>query len=262
MKLFRTLTLSLTLSSLAVAPAFAATGGPSDAELLGARTVGVLPILATGGSRAAAFDRVGIAIGDDSRGGGHAPGAVTVDLAESGGFGFAGKAESDDIRVLRYGYYLGMMPAVIRSGHEKETEMAAKLLASIDVIAPLGESMRDTVIEALTSLESVDGEAFAEIFANAQLGLAEGDARKNGYLAAGMWLGLTTLALWNEQADESITGMAEPLAVLLDEDAAFGAADRKVAAILRGVAAELRKPRLDTDTIMAMTGKVLAVEAD
>ncbi|PKN56457.1 MAG: hypothetical protein CVU56_15975 [Deltaproteobacteria bacterium HGW-Deltaproteobacteria-14] len=262
MNLRQTLALTVSISTLAAAPALAASGAPSDADLLGARTVGVLPILATGASAAGAWQRVGVAIGDDSRGGVRAPGVVAVQLAADRGFGFAGSATADDMRVLRYGYYLGLMPAVIQSGHAQRREMAAKLLASTDAIAALGPEIRDAVVAALSSLDSVDGAAFARVLAGAQLGLAEGDARKNGYLAAGMWLGLTTLALWQGEADETLVGMAEPLAALLDEDAAFGAADREVAAIVRRVAAELRQPRVDAQRVLEMTGEVLQVQAD
>lgn len=262
MNLRKTLALILALSTLSAAPAFAASGSPTDGDILGARTVGVLPILATGASAAGAWNRVGVAIGDDSRGGGHAPGAVDMRLDADGGFGFAGSATADDMRVLRYGYYLGLMPAVIQSHHAQRRDMAAKLLASTDAIAALGPDIRAAVVAALSSLDSVDGAAFAKVLAGAQLGLAEGDARKNGYLAAGMWLGLTTLALWQGEADETLVGMAEPLAVLLDEDAAFGAADRKVAAIIRRVAAELRQPHMDVEKVLEMTGEVLKVEAD
>src|SRR5690606_37641751 len=103
---------TLALAGLLVAPP-AMAAGPSDAELLSARTVGVMPVLATGATEGRAWARVAMAISAGERGAhGSLPGAVAVDLGGDEGFGFAGHADDADVRVLRFGYYLGLVPAL------------------------------------------------------------------------------------------------------------------------------------------------------
>lgn len=262
MKLRHAALTALALVTFGAPAALAAPAGPSDADLLGARTVGVLPILATGPSADAAWTRVGVAVASGERGAdARAPGAVAVELGDAG-FAFAGEATSADVQALRYGYYLGMMPALIESEHAGRADVAARLLESLHVLEGLDAAVVDGVKAALASVEAVDGAAFAEIMAGAQRGIAEGDARRHGYLAAGMWVGLTTLALWQGRADDTLLGMVHPMTALLEEDAAFGSADHQVARVMRRLAVELAMARPDADRVFAMAAEVLEIDVD
>jgi len=261
---------SLVLAALATSPVsapYAATpapaAAPSDAELLGARTVGVLPVLATGDSAEATWARVGLALSGIHGGHGALPvGPVTAELGGPSGLAFAGAAGDEDIRILRYGYFLGLVPTLVASKHESRVQVLATLAAGLDALAGLDPDIVPAVKQALASTTTVDGAAFARVLAAAQRGLAEGDPRRHGYLAAGMWLGLAAMAVWESRADATWLGMARPLATLLEEDAAFGAADRKVAEILRAVAKQLGRAEFDGQFVLELSAEVLEVGAD
>ena len=262
MNLDHALALALTAATLVTSPAARAAHGPSDADLLGARTVGVLPVLVTGPS-AAAWTRLGVSLSlpvtaaDAPR--------VAVPAFEPGvadGLAFAGTADDADVRILRYGYFLGLMPALVASSNASREATAAKLLGSIDTLTPLGPEVVAAVRAALARPDEVDGAASARVMALAQRGLADGDARKHGYLASGMWLGLTLLAVWQAEVDETLLGMAGPLADLLEEDAAFGGTDRGVAGVLRGVAEALGQRPVDASRVMHLGATVLELDPD
>lgn len=242
-------------------PAFAAE--PTDKAILGAKTVGVLPVLATGLSRKASNQALTLA----TAGRAEKPGVVdpnsVVKIDANSGFGFAGQATDADVILLGYGFVLSTL--VLEAGDP------ARLAKSVDVLKKGREVLAPLTPELVAAADRyiaagmagrVDLEALAALLGAAQEGLAKGPARGHGYLVAGFWYGLTLVAVSNQSVSTDLVALARPLAELFDADAQFDGADRNVAANLRAMAAIIGAESIDVEAYKAALGKGFDVKAD
>jgi len=257
-KLFGTLTLSALVST----SAFASDGLPVPQTLIDAKVVSVLPVL-TSGPRAAAYQRLAATIANrEGQAGAFNPSSL-VSLEGASGFGFAGASTDADIAILHLAFLVGSIPAVagdpvelgkIIAAYEKSRETLAPLLPEVVASA-------DQLITA-ARLGKVDATALASAMKHAEEGIGHGPARAHGYFATGLWLGLSMHAVSGARADETLTSMAFPLAVMLEQDAEFGGSDLTLAAQLRKVASMLNVGGVDLDAYKSALVTAMSVGAD
>lgn len=245
--------------------AFAAEGGPSDAEIMSAKTVGVSPVLATGISRDSAWQSVGqsLTVAHEARGEAGVHTSDVIQLDADGGFGFAGSSSTSDLFVLHYGLLLGSFAT--NQGDAKAMADAVGMLEAgrqhLASLTPAALAAIDKFIAAARGGE-VSGAALAQILASAERGIAEGDQRAHGYLASGVWLGLSVIVASAGGGNATFTGMAEPLAVMLDEDASFGGSDRRIAEQLRAAARTLQTNPSDVAAVVKILEATMKIQAD
>lgn len=253
----------LAVSALA-APALAEGGAPPDSEFLGVKPVGVLPVLAPGLSRRDAYQRVAaLALGGEAAKPVAAPsGFVSMDGA-GGGFAFAGSAEMSDILVMQYAFMLGALPTDANDPAAMAKSVAA-LEQSREALAPLSPEVVKAVDAFVASAKAgkLDPGQLANALMAAEKGIADGPARAHGYFASGLWLGLSMLAAAIGEADQSFLAMSGPLAVMLEEDAQFGGADRKLATVLRGVTKTFTNGKVDQQAYLQALAKIADVKPD
>ena len=250
---------SLTLGS--AAPSFADTPRPS-ATLTDGQVVGVLPVLTTG-NRAAAYERLTALVEDRAGHNGVLAPTAIAPLTGDQGFGFAGASTDQDIALFRLAYLIGSAPSV--DGDTQElAAIAQRVAAGKDAFAALGPELAKAMdtIAAKLARGVVDGRAIVDLMRRAEEGIAKGPARAHGYLAAGLWLGTSMLAVGLPSPDTELAAMAGPLATLFEEDAELGGSDRKIAVELRQVATMLERGRVDLVAYQASLGRVMAVGAD
>ncbi|MCA9518717.1 MAG: hypothetical protein KC635_27460 [Myxococcales bacterium] len=211
---------------------------PSDAALLTAKTVGVLPVLAVGESRELAYGRVA-AMAARGEGRGIAPPGALVSLDTDGGFAFAGRSTSADVQLMQYGFLLGSLPTV-SDDPAQLAQVVDKLVAGRDAMAPLAPGVVKAVDRFIASAKGgeLDPAALGAALMGANEGIAAGPARAHGYFAAGVWFGLSLLAATMDEGgvDDAYLAMAGPLATMFEADAEFGGSDRTIARQLRSVA--------------------------
>lgn len=252
--------------ALTLAPGHALAAGepPSDAEILNSKTVGVLPVLATGLSRQDTYQHVAaLAVrGIEAKPTGN--GAKLVDLnGDGGGMAFAGSSSTADIRILQWAFIAGGLAsnmaepevykqavAFLEAGREGLASLSPKLVAACDRYVAAAKAGR------------VDGEALVQALSAAEEGISAGPERAHGYFATGMWLGLSFLAAAAGEPDPNYYGMAVPLATLLEEDAGFGGSDRALAKEVRAIGFLMSQANPDLETLQKHLGAALAVEAD
>lgn len=186
---------------------------------------------------------------------------------EDSGFGFAGKAKQSDVVMLYVGSALGMMPTLIKINPDKVKETVAKLeilvaklegKVSIDVIVVLKVAL---IAAASGDLQSATKATISALGVAAE-SISKGSERAHGYMATGLYTGLATLWAAGGVTNVALADLAAPLVMLLEEDAAMGGADRKVAAELKKVAALLRTPSPDLSAIMSAATAMSAVKPD
>jgi len=239
-------------------------GEPSDASLLEARTVGVLPVLSAGPSRDGAYLRMAAAVeqgAEASRPGLRAGELASLDV--DAGFAFAGESTEDDVHILRFAFILGGLAAEAHDPHAVR-ETAHSLAAARGLLAPLSSDAIEALDRVVAAAHEgrVDTRAIVESLRAAEEGIAAGPARAHGYLAAGLWFGLSMLAATLDEVDPGFIAMAGPLAMMLDEDAVFGGSDRRLAAELRAVAGLLGAPQLDAAAQRDALTRAMTVSAD
>jgi hypothetical protein len=226
-----------------------------------ARTVAVQPVF-FGGARAEAawYDlALGLEQGKADAGAVASLAANPLDLRPAeGGFGFAGAASDADLDVLRVAVGLGQLLALRGVGDAAGAAALERTLRQQG--AAFGVLTRETqgaIGAILGGGERLVGVALG---AALQAGLRGIPAREraHGYVCAGVWASAAQLVA-ARGGHATFAAMAEPLAQLLDKDAAFGSADRKVAAALRAIAAELGAARPDVGRVRAQVEIVLQV---
>ena len=74
-----------------------------------------------------------------------------------------------------------------------------------------------------------------------------------------MFLASAAMLVGARGGNAHFAAMAEPLAQMLDKDAAFGSADRRIASELRGIAAELQVKAPNVDAIAQRVARILDV---
>lgn len=235
---------------------------PADADLLGKKTVAVLPVLAAGASRRATFlEAASVAGRADGKSPFHAKDVTSVDPSQ--GFGFAGASTEKDVMLMRLGFLVGSLATDIddAAAFGKSVEM---LGAAREVLAGLSPTVVAAYDRFVASGKSgrVDVDALAQLFMGASEGIAAGPARAHGYLTGGIWFGLAMTSVSLGQPNPGLASMAGPLAVLFDEDAEFDGSDRKLAAALRELAAVLKAETLDGERFKTGLIAVFSVEAD
>lgn len=255
----------LLVSALALpSSAFAEEGlpKPADADLLGKKTVAVLPVLAAGASRRTTFlEAASVAARTDGKSPFQAKDVTSVDPSQ--GFGFAGASTEKDIMLMRIGFLVGSLATDIDDatafGKSAETLGAAR-----EVLAGLSPAVVSAYDRYVASAKNgrVDVDALAELFMGASDGIAVGPARAHGYLTGGIFFGLAMTSASLGKPNPGLATMAGPLAVLFEEDAEFDGSDRKLAAALRELAAVLKAETLDGERFKMGLVAIFAVEAD
>ncbi|GEM_PF-1232282 len=245
----------------------------SDDAVLAADTVAVQPVFMVGAQQDEAWQRTSDAIAARSVPKGAADTVsklmINAPKAAAGGFGFAGHSSATDIRILHYGLAAGFVTALVKAGQSKKAaELASGLSAASGLLAQLSEATRKAAAlmvsygkgEANAS-KTPTGMILAASVRAGMVGIAQGPQRAHGYYVTGVWAGASVLvamlggsSVWAD--------MGEPIAVLLDKDAAFGGSDRKLAAHVRAIAAELRAKKTDVRKVAAIVKQMRAVTAD
>lgn len=264
--MFKTFPLSAVLISALTFPtmAFAEEGlpKPADSDLLGKKTVAVLPVLGAGASRRATFlEAASVAARTDGKSPFAAKDVTSVDPSQ--GFGFAGASTEKDIMLMRVGFLVGSLATDVDDttafGKSVETLGAAR-----EILAGLSPTVVSAYDRYVASAKNgrVDVDALAELFMGASEGIAAGPARAHGYLTGGIWFGLAMTSASLGKPNPGLASMAGPLAVLFDEDAEFDGSDKKLAAALRDMAAVLKADTLDGERFKTGLIAVFSVEAD
>ena len=241
-----------------------------DASMLAAETVAVQPVFMVGAeadtawSHVAAQMRMGKPGADAAKAlAGH---GIDAPAKAEGGFGFAGASSETDIKILHYGIALGFTTALSRIGQGKDAKSigeglarAAGLLSSLTPAAQ--ESAKALVALAMGTAKEDAGTLLAKAVRAGMLGIAAGPQRAHGYYITGVWAGASVLVgmLGGSQV---WADMGEPLAILLEKDAAFGGSDRELAKHVRAISAQLRGKTPDVRAITASLKAMRAVKAD
>jgi len=259
------LTLLTTVALLGLSPTTHAAGEPpTDAALLGAKTVGVLPVFTTGLSRADSYASLGVfaTLGIDAKPQGR--GAALVKLqGDDGGFAFAGTSSTADVRILQYAFIAGSL-ASDADDPELYRQALAFLAAQRETLASLSPKLVKAFDGYLSAAQAgrLDGAALAQAMSAAEEGISTGPARAHGYFATGLWLGLSFIAAAVNEPNPDYYGVAVPLATLLEEDAGFGGSDRALAKEVRAIGELLAKASPDLETLKRHLGAALAIQAD
>jgi len=247
--------------------AWAEGDGPSAESLLGATTVGVLPVLSSGVSRDASYQRMAayMSMGATLEAGTRplARGGDLVELDIDSGFAFAGASTEADVAILKYAFLAASLTAQANDPAEIR-DTAGVLEAGRALLAPLSPETISAIDRFILTAKrgQIDASALSASLMAAEAGIASGPARAHGYFATGVWLGVSVLAAALDEADPGFIAVAEPLAVMLDEDALFGGSDRQLAAQLRRLASLLSQPRLDGEAFMSALNAALSIEPD
>ncbi|TNF23386.1 MAG: hypothetical protein EP329_27655 [Deltaproteobacteria bacterium] len=241
-----------------------AEGEPSDADILNAKTVGVLPVLATGLSRQDTYRNVAAMTlrGLDAKPAGD--GATLVPMKDDGGgMAFAGSSSTADIRILQYAFIAGGL-ASNAADPETYKKAVAFLESQREALASLSPALVSACDKYVAAAKAgrIDGESLVKALAAAEQGISAGPERAHGYFAVGIWLGISFIAVAAGEPDPDFYGMAVPLATLLEEDATFGGSDRALAKEVRAIGEVLSKPSPDLGALKKHLGAALAVEAD
>lgn len=245
----------------------------SDEHIMQANTVAVQPVFMVGADADAAWSSMSEQISlrkssGDATKALDAAAALVAPKKTEGGFGFAGHSSDDDIKILRYGIAAGILPVMVKFGRTKRAAaMAAELDASAGLLGPLTKQTQAAaaLLRTLGKSGKADGKLLGMLYASSirsgMVGIAQGPQRGHGYYATGVWAsGAVLLALLGGSA--VYADMGEPLAVLLDQDAAFGGSDRQLATMVREIAAEVRKDKPDAAKIMTVIAKMSTVTSD
>ncbi|MFZ4577702.1 MAG: hypothetical protein ACOYOB_04820 [Myxococcota bacterium] len=238
-------------------------------ELLASHTVAVQPMLMAGGNTGAWTVLASQMASAKTN-------AKSIDLAKTakikapeGPLGFAGNAEAKDVAVLQYAVALGFLPTLLNGGNDAAAkELATNLMNGFDALSGLSADTQTTAklfIALALRDEKMDGELLGMVYAAAMkagmLGIAAGPQRAHGYYLAGIWTGMA-LMVGSAGGSATYADMAEPICVLLDEDAAFGGTDRKIATLMRAIAVELKKDAPDMGVIKSSAEQVLSAKSD
>ncbi len=231
-----------------------------DAMFHGGGAVAVLPaMIGAAGSDAAWLD---LALGLQ-RGKLDAAAAVTAMASPldhaAGAHNFAGIDSASDRHVLRVSVALGHLLTLRGLGDQAA---AAALTAELrgagaqEALAVLDPATRGA-IAALLSDERAEmiGVHLGRAFTAGLRGVPTQE-RAHGYLVAGLWAGSATLVALRG-GNETFRSVAEPVAQLLDKDAAAGSLDPKLARVLRQSAGELAKQAPDASLVRKHADRIL-----
>lgn len=254
-KLFGT----LTLSTLIATPAFAAEGTPRPEDLLGGKTVSVLPVL-TSGPRAAAYQHLEATLAS-ATGRSLVDPTAMVSIDEAAGFGFAGASTDSDVTILRLGFLIGAVGSTDAERMNKVIKTYEKARESLAPLMPEVIAQADKVIAAARE-GRVDTHALASAMRFAEEGIGKGPARAHGYFAVGLWIGMSGDIAATPYADSGFTAMAFPLAVMLEQDAEFGGSDLVLAGELKKIANMLVAGTVDAKAYGAAIMAAMSIKAD
>ncbi len=268
-------------ASLLAAPAAFAAEPPvappeaPAADLGSYKVVAVQPVLATGGAQDPLWTALGYVLGAAPVTASAEGRAATAKLAapevQARGLGFAGKATEGDVRILRNGAALGFGLLMLVLEDPKAPELFQKLQGAQGDFATLTPDVQRLVAKIVAigagAQQGDLGPLYAQLLEAASTGIATATAddpapaRAHGYLTAGLWASLAMVGSLKGNGS-AFAGMAEPIAMMLDEDASFGGADRALAATIRAMGAELAKPEASFEALSASLDAVFKVQAD
>lgn len=183
------------------------------------------------------------------------------------GFGFAGHAHQSDIALLSASITLGMLPAGMKID---SAQLAQKVPELKRIVAQLEGKVSPNVTKALhLALDYVGARDFQNATKAILVAMAisadsitKGSERQHGYVAVGLYTGLSAMFVAAGQPNKALADLASPLVMLLEQDAVMGGADRAVAAQLELVAAELTSPMPDYNKLRGVIAAMDAVKPD
>jgi hypothetical protein len=255
--------LTLLLATVVI-PVASAQDIPTDAELNDAETAAVQPVLVVGASPEAAWGQVSGFLASKHERTSAVPVVSMPNLADEGGFGFAGKARAADMRILAHAVLLGRYAGMVAQGGTSR-DVQSKLAETADAVyAPLAPRVKSALAALITGLGTgrFDPALFAATLRMAEGGIATGPQRAHGYLAIGLWAGLSPMVA-GIAGDRSIyAGMAGPLAILLREDAEFEGADVQIAKTIETMAVSLATKTPDHTGLAASADSLFQVKSD
>ncbi len=231
-----------------------------DSMFRGSAAVAVLPaMIGAAGSDAAWLDlALGLTGGKLDAAAAVAAVAAPLDQGASA-HNFAGLDNASDRQVLRISVALGHLMTLRGLGDQAAAAALTAELRGNDAqqaIAVLDPVTRGA-IAALLSDERAEmvGVHLGRAFTAGLRGLPTQE-RAHGYFVAGLWAGSATLVALRG-GNEAFRGVAEPVAQLLDKDAAAGSLDPKLARVLRQSAGELAKQTPDATAVRKHADRIL-----
>jgi len=186
---------------------------------------------------------------------------------ETSGFGFAGKAGGGDVALLILGSTLGMLPAAMKLDAATAKNNATQIQA---LMPKLEGRVNGDVLKAVgIALTAIQGDDFQTALKALLVAMAlsadsikKGNERAHGYMATGLYAGLSATWAAAGQQNTAYAELAAPLVMLLEEDASMGGADRQVAAQLKIVGAEMAAGSPSLDKVVSAIGAMQAVKPD
>lgn len=183
------------------------------------------------------------------------------------GFGFAGKAQAADMMLLAFGNAVGALPMMMKLDLDGAKQQATQLQA---LLGKLEGKVNPQVVEALTLAVMAAQAGEFELTMKAVLAgmavsadsITKGSERAHGYMATGLYTGTVGLFALSGQPNQALADLSQPLVMYLEQDAALGGADRKIAAQLKLVGAEVAKPAPDFNNVFAAMQAMNAVKPD
>jgi len=191
--------------------------------------------------------------------------ALTAAHVDAEGMGFAGASTPQDVAALQTGLLVATLPLAESRGAEKLAEAGRLIQRSAEGLPGLQPASRERLqkLAERVAAGTVDGDAVNGVVRAATEGMGEkGKERVHGYLLVGIWTGLCTLAAAIETGDADLANMGSALALMLEKDADFGGSDRKLAAEVRKLAAEMRAETPAPEQILAGVAAVLQARPD
>jgi hypothetical protein len=184
------------------------------------------------------------------------------------GLGFGGSATELDTMSLRYGHVLGLLP-LLHAVNPSQFKVTVAQLGQLGALeGEFGAQTRGHIQAFVADAQR------GKINSDAYLGMMQGcvqdiagasDAsveRRHGYLLLGLWSGL---ALTSAESDAVTTGLVSSgrvLIELLEEDAAYGGADRSLANLTRAMTDELAQATPSDEVLAQLAQRMMAVRAD
>jgi hypothetical protein len=193
--------------------------------------------------------------------------AVELNAADEG-LGFAGTSRASDIEALRVGHALGSLPLLYQVAPSR-FKLTTAQLAHMPRVPGVNEETQRAVNRFVYGAQGgrIDQAGYMALMEVAQRGIATSEdvdgQRAHGYLLVGLWSGLAQLEVEASGAPSSrLVSSGQALIRLLEEDAAHGGSDLKLAAHLKAMVSELGSGRASAERMATLASALLDVQAD
>ena len=194
--------------------------------------------------------------------------AARLEAPAQDGLGFGGASRQVDILTMSYGYALGVLPLLKAT----QGDALPTTLERLKVMAPLHASYSaETRAQIEAYLASASGPelshaAYLRLLRAASLGIAQAegvqDQRVHGYLLAGLWAGLATLASESGSVPPIMAPLGQGIEEMMLKDASFGGSDQQVAAQLKRISAQLAQDTPNKALVSEAVKALLSIKAD